>query len=331
MEKTQNEKLETIQDSTIMAWNPPTLFVFLLPLAWVSFHNAKALWVIINLILVIISALMLLETYNPAKTFGFTLSTLLFVILFPPIVSGLYMGQVTFLVLFGLVAFIYFAKKGLWFWAGTALVLTTIKPHLVILAGIYIAIFMIKEKQIKGWMGLLVSGLICTGILFFFRTEWINDLIGLSTIAPVNWLTPTIGGLLSYKGITEFGRYLIILLVPLPILLALYSDKFSLEFSLALLTLITIPFTFFGWNYDQSMLLIPIVLVFTWLANSKNSLYKIFIASMIIVGLGVHIYTRIISTNDMEFIWVPLYWGIIFSLTLYFCSPKGNDYEQTRI
>lgn len=327
MEITQKTKLRTSQNVTIMAWNPPTLFVILLPLAWFYFLHAKFLWLIINLVLVIITCLMLARVYHEHENARFTATLLLFFLVFPPVVSGFYMGQVTFLILFGLVACMWMIRKDMWFEAGMVLILTTIKPHLVVLSVVYLLLLMARKRRFGGWIGLVTSGLFCILILFAFRPDWLSDLLGLSIIAPVNWATPTIGGWLSSLGVTEFARYLIVLFLPLPAFLAWNHNKYSVEFSIAALTLLTIPLTFFGWNYDQSMLLIPITLVFTWLAKSDNSRAKFLIILMIGGSLGVNVYLRILSSNDMIFLWVPLFWWLIFLLAWRLSSSQAKIHE----
>jgi hypothetical protein len=324
---TQQTQLETSQNVTIMSWNPPTLFVFLLPLAWLSFIQAKFTWLIVNLVIVTVVSLMLVGVYHPTQSIRYKFVSVLFALLFPPVISGLYMGQIAFLVLLGLTASIYFIKKGDWFWAGAALILTTIKPHLVILAVIYLIIHMAQERQFKGWAGLLTAGLACLGLLFLFRPAWINDLVGLSSIAPVNWATPTIGGMLSSMRITESARYLIFLALPLPFVLAWQRQKFPMEFSVALLTLITIPVTFFGWNYDQCMLLIPIALIFSWLAEINKRPFKVIIISLIILSVAINFYLRSQSVNDVFYVWFPLFWWFVFFLTWYYHSIQSKAYE----
>lgn len=327
MEITQNTKLRTSQNVTIMAWNPPTLFVILLPLAWFSFLHAKFLWLITNLVLVIITCLMLVRVYHAPGDVRFTAILLLFSLVFPPVVSGFYMGQVTFLILFGLVACMWMIKKEMWFAAGAVLIFTTIKPHLAVLSVIYLLLLIARKRRFEGWMGLFASGLFCILILFAFRPPWFSDLLGLSAMAPVNWATPTIGGWLSSLGVTEYARYLILLFLPLPAFLAWNHTRYGVEFSVALLTLITIPVTFFGWNYDQSMLLIPITLVFTWLAKSGNQLAKFLIILMIGISLGINVYLRMSSANDMIFLWIPLFWWLIFPLAwrLHLSQVKSHE------
>lgn len=321
MELIQNTKLVTHQNSTIMAWNPPSLFVVLLPLARLSFLQAKFVWLITNLIIVITAVVMLANIYRPIKNTKFILVSLLFAMIFPPVTSGLYMGQVTFLVFFGLVTCMALIKQGQWFWAGAILLLTTIKPHMAVLPAVYFLIHMIQQRQFNGLVGLFISGMLCVIILCFFRPEWVQDLIELSAVAPVNWATPTIGGLLRYTGVTEFAQYLIFLFLPLPFILAKFHTKFSLEFSIALLTLITVPVTFFGWSYDQTMLMIPIVQIFSWMAQYKKQSFNTLIIIAIAIAMGFNVYQRLISINDVYYVWVPLFWWFLFGLTWRHSSP----------
>ena len=236
------------------------------------------------------------------------------------------MGQVIFLVFWGLVTCMALIKKEQWFWAGAVLIFTTIKPHMSILAVIYLLIYMAYQHQYRGWGGLLVAGITCLFVLFAFRLNWIYDLIGESAIAPVNWATPTIGGLFSYWGLSESVRYLIILLLPLPFLLARYPTQISMESSVALLTLITVPTTFFGWSYDQTVLLIPIAQIFSWIIRSRHQLLKSLTIIGITCALVINYYQRLLTINEVFYVWIPLFWCLVFLLTWYGFSSKGEDY-----
>jgi hypothetical protein len=85
----------------------------------------------------------------------------------------------------------------------------------------------------------------CMLILLLLRPGLIADLQGSTVGAGVAWATSTLGGLISYLGFSNAARYLIILFLPLPFLLAKNSDTFRLEL-VALLTLLTVPTIFSG-------------------------------------------------------------------------------------
>jgi hypothetical protein len=149
--------------------------------------------------------------------------------------------------------------------------------------------------------------------------------MGETSIASVRWATSTIGGLLSYWNITEAARYLFVLLLPLPVYMALHPEKFSVEFSVALLTLITLPTTFYGWSYDQTILLIPIAQIFNWLTRSK---YKTLTVALILAMLAFNYFQRMLPLNEVYYVWVPLAWWMIFGITWWDCSFLNQRFSE---
>lgn len=312
MGEVQRTQTGSTLDFTIMAWNPPLLFVFLLPLAWMPFTVAKFAWLMINIFSVLTAILMLTQLFMAGEKPGIQLAFILFAIGFPAVLAGLFMGQVTFLVFWSVIACMWLINKERWFWAGAVLILTVVKPHVALLPVIYLLSYMTQRRRFQGWLGLGIAGLSCVIVLLLFRQNILSDLLGETTIAQVSWATPTLGGLLSYLGITEAARYLIFLFLPLPFYLVMFPRRFTQEFSVALLTLVTVPTTFFGWSYDQTILLIPIAQVFGWLAYARNRGWIVFcIAS----GLVINYYQRLTSINDVYYVWIPLFWMFIFLLT----------------
>ncbi len=102
--------------------------------------------------------------------------------------------------------------------------------------------------------------------------------------------------------------------MPLPFFLAKDPDRFSIEFSVALLTLITVPTTIFGWSYDQTILLIPIAQIFGWLGRSR---FKPGIIAVIVAVVVLHYVQRTLPFNEVFYVWIPLAWCLIFGLAWY--------------
>jgi hypothetical protein len=294
-----------------IAWNPPFLFIFLLPFAWMPFLIAKFAWLITCILIVVTAAFMLIRVYMKDASPRTKLTFVFFAVAFPAVITGLYMGQVTFLVFWGLVACLFLIRKEQWFWAGAALILTSIKPHIVLLAGLYLVVYMARQRKYQGWAGLVIAAVVGFVILLLLAPDLINNLMGETSVAAGRWATSTIGGLLSYWNITEVTRYLFVILLPLPFYMAWHPERFSVEFSVALLTLINLPTTFYGWSYDQTILLIPIAQVFSWLTRSKYSLAMIV---GIIVVMAFNYFQRVLPLNEVYYVWVPLAWWAIFAL-----------------
>lgn len=316
----QAEQVHWKPEVHTMAWNPPFLFIFLLPFAWMPFPVAKFAWLITSLLTVITAALMLIHVYMKDASPRMKLAFAICAVAFPAVITGLYMGQVTFLVFWGLVACLFLMKKEQWFWAGAALILTSIKPHIVVLAGIYAVVYMARQRKYQGWAGLAITGVVGLGSLLILAPDLISNLMGETSVASGRWATSTIGGVLSYWNITEAARFLFLLLLPLPFYLAWHPEKFSVEFSIALLTLITLPTTFYGWSYDQTILLIPVAQVFGWLTRSKS---RGTIIVLISVALGFNYFQRVLPLNEVYYAWVPLAWWIIYGITWRDVSPSN--------
>ena len=295
-----------------IAWNPPFLFIFLLPFAWMPFLIAKFAWLITSVLIVLTAALMLIQVYMKEASARIKLVFLAFAIAFPAVITGLYMGQVTFLVFWGLTASLYLIKKEQWFWAGAILILTSVKPHVVLLAGIYLVVYMAHQRKYQGWAGLVTAAVVGFAILLFLAPDLITNLMGETSVASGRWATSTLGGLLSYWGITEAARFLFVLLLPLPVYMAMHPERFSVEFSVAFLTLITLPTTFYGWSYDQTILLIPIAQVFSWLNRSRD---RVAIIGLMALVLACNYYQRLLPLNEVYYVWVPLAWWVIFGFT----------------
>ena len=286
-------------EATLMAWNPPFLYVFLLPLAWLSFPIAKSIWLIINIVLVLAAILMLARIYLLPGNQKALIIFVLLALSLPQLISGIVIGQVVFLVFIGLVACILLIKKEQWFWAGAVLILTLIKPHIVLLPLIYLLLYMAKRRQWKGWLGLICAGIACLVVTTLFRPEWVSDLIGELAISPVHMATPTIGGLLVHFGAGDIVRYMIILLLPLPFILLSHQSTLKMELAVAVLTLITVPTTFYGWSFDQVILLIPISQVFSWMARSRNKSINAWMAVGIGISLLITYIQRFQNANDV--------------------------------
>lgn len=324
LDDVQHTYMQSDLEFTVLLWNPPTLFVFLLPLALLPFVTAKFFWLLINLIVILTSILMLSRLYLSKSSPQVIFIYFLFAAGMPQVMTGLYMGQVTFLTFFALVASMALIRKEQWFYAGAVLIFTSIKPHIAILAVIYLLVIMAQQRKYAGWMGLFCAGMICLAILFIFRPSWISDFSGILAEPPVQWVTPTVGGLLNSP---VLSKYSIILLLPLPFLLAKYRETVSMEFSIALLTVITVPFTFFGWSYDQTILLIPMAQIFYWVSSVNNKPYRTGFALVTTGTVLLNYWQRTLDTNEVYYVWVSLFWCLAFGLTWFIHYKNSGNYE----
>ena len=314
----ENAHFNPDQDYTMMAWNPPTLWVFMLPLAGLPFQTARVAWLLINVTLAMVACLMSALLYLPQGRIAPLLAYLLLAASFSPMLLAFLTGQITFLVVFGVAAALFLVKRERWFWAGAALVLTSVKPHLVILVAPYLLLYMAARRKWVGWLGLGLTGAMCGVVLFALRPSWPVDFMSLLDAPPIDWATPTLGGLLSLYGAGRWVRFIGLgFLLALPGLIR-RPESFSLETSASVLVLLTLPTTFFGWSYDQSLLLIPIAQVVGWLFEPmRPALGRWLLVAAVIAALAANMAQRIATTDEVYFFWVPLAWVGIYAAAGY--------------
>jgi len=317
----QQQHVDPQQRAPLMAWNPPSLWVFMLPLSWLPFEIARFVWLLANITMTYAACLLLLRIYLPGSSIRTQAIFIALASLFVPTLTVIQIGQVTLLVLLGLVGAVCLIKHDRWFWAGASLCLTSVKPHLVTLAVLYLIAYAIIRKEWRFVWGLVSTSVLCMLTLFALRPEWIRDYSAYFDNPPSNWLTPTLGGLLQHVGVRGWPQYAgLTLLLVLPVFLKRPSPR-SLESTVSLLTLITIPTTFFGWSFDQVMLLIPMAEIFSWILTSGHPILVRIGASLASIGVIVVSYVlRSVTHNDIHFIWIPVLWVGIYALM----DPRSN-------
>lgn len=303
------------QRSVMMAWNPPSLWVLILPLAWMPFGAARSVWLLTNVSLLLACCVMLRSIALAGRSAGSFLVYCLTAAVFPPVLLTIFAGQITLLVLFGVVASLYLIRREHWFWAGAALVLTSVKPHLVLLVGPYLLLYMAKRRKWAGWIGLGAAGAVCVLILCARRAAWLEDYLSVVDIFSVDWATPTIGGLLGFYGCGRWARlFSVVGFLLLPLLLR-GERPVALETAVSVLILVTLPTTFFGWSFDHSLLLVPVAQIIGWLSGPLLArAEKCTVGGAMAAAVVTDIAQRIAQTSEVFYLWVPLAWGGIYGM-----------------
>ena len=299
---------------TMMAWFAPTGMVILLPFTLLPFEKSAFLWLLLNILILCITAFLLWEKGNRKIWIP-----LVVIFAFPMTLLSLYVGQINILVLFGLAIYLSLEKTENQYLQGIGLALTTIKPHLVILTLPLIIVNSIYHKQwkiITGFFGVLLFSAI---ILFAFYPPWINsfwNLIssGMSTLRE----TPTISGLIVHTTGQSWGKWLWIPgLVVLFIIWWIGKEKWHTEKFILISIPLSLLISPIGWGYDQIILLIPILILLKQIVNKRTTkeLSTINIISLFFI-YGISFAMRIYSPNEVWFFGVPL-WILAIILIFY--------------
>ncbi len=289
---------------TLYSWFSPTGNVVLLPFTLLPFTRAVSYWLVINIIILFGSALLLWgdtdRKWIPlVAAFSFSMS-----------VYSLVFGQINFMEVLGLALFLSLFRADRPYLAGASLVLTTIKPHLVILTLPILLLDLLRKKEWKVLAGFLAAMLLCMLVLFAIYPAWVQSFAGVVTSGMGNVReTPTLTGLLVILGQYTIGKGIWIIALLAGISWWLKSGKNwdrrrFIDISLAA-GLIVAPV---GWSYDQIMLLLPILSLLAWVVRGAMpaTVSKIIVALLILGNLLAYLQ-HIPVPSDVWFFWIPFF------------------------
>ena len=160
---TMQQKMWEGHGKTVMMWNPPWTLPLTLPFAALPWRLAQFLWMGLQLAAVILSVDLLWRMNGGNPRFRWI--SWLIALCFAPTLFLLMMGQISGWQLMGLVGFLYFLRRESFAAAGCCVALTAIKPHLLPLLALFLALEAMQRKSIRrvvfaGVVVLLVSGLL---------------------------------------------------------------------------------------------------------------------------------------------------------------------------
>ncbi len=291
------------EEYTMQAWFTPIGHLLLAPLTFLPFHQAAKVWLMLNISILALSAL-LLGKYPYPKTWLPLLATFSF----SATLTSLFFGQVNTLSLLGLALFFHFRQKQKDLAAGASLLLTLVKPHLVFLTLPALLLSLMQQKRWRAYGGLILSSGLTGFALFVIHRNWLSSFItvlqgGLGSTR----LSPSLAGVLIFVGKEILGRWL--WLLGLALLFVLWQKIKQLdERTLCDVTLlIGLALSPFGWSYDQIMVLLPVLTMVGWIQQGllpKRG--KWLLAASLLLINALTYYQRLVVQNDLWFFWVPL-------------------------
>lgn len=173
-------------------WLPPAIGV-LFPLGCLDAYRASNLWLLANILLV----LLIIEWVREKKPIPrpLLIVTPVLLILFPPLLSHLILGQFSLLIVLLLLLAARLLEQHRFIWAGLAVVLVLTKPQLGVLAlpGLWVASFRLGGKR-TGWAFAGAASLgtaVSTIPLWIASPYWVADLLQALRGNPF-WYQPTL-------------------------------------------------------------------------------------------------------------------------------------------
>lgn len=294
----------------LIMWNPPWSLAFILPFGFLDFTVGQFFWLMLHVGLVLISAQCLWRIYG--KSPQSTRLPWLLALTFVPTVFVLIIGQITPLVLAGVTAFLYFEEKRKKLATGAALVILSIKPHLLYLFWIFLLLWLIEKQIWRLVLGAVLAGLVAALLPWFFNPKVYSEYVALYGISgilkPLDWPAPTLRNLLRLLvGIDDPWLQF----APTAIAVAWvfyhwrrHKSGWNWRDQVPIISVVSVASSIFVWTYDQVVLLPAILEGAAWIRQRPAPWIKFWCARVYITINVIHLLMRFWLAEELWYFWL---------------------------
>lgn len=166
LQRSIGRRVEEFPIETVRMWNPPWALALFTPFGMLPYPFARALWFTLHLIALAWSAEQTWVLEGRVRTHRLPIWLLVFT--FGPALQSVKAGQLSPFLLFSLVAFLDFARRGRWWAAGAVLSLLWLKPQVcyLVLAGVVLqAVRHRRWPLVVGLVGIPLAATLLVGLM----------------------------------------------------------------------------------------------------------------------------------------------------------------------
>lgn len=303
---------------------PLPLAVLFTPLSLLPVQVAYTLWLFLGQVAILTSIVLLLQFY-PERTGYFELLAITGIFFFRPMFSVFNSGQILpFLILFICLSIRMFHDEH-WFRGGVFLSVLSLKPSIgfpmLVLAGFWL----LFGKRWRGIAGLFAGGFVLLVIGMLVNDRWIFDYIGIggNSFTKYYGMHPTLWGAVTQMvGRNASGLAITIICILLVVITQSYlfwRNKTSLVPFDAFATILPAALLVapYSWNYDQVMLIIPIIVLLIHIASAYGNgkailfMFGVVVLAMLLVTVAYAVRHDVWSVLNTFVIWLcSLYFTI---------------------
>lgn len=294
----------------VIMWNPPWSLPLTLPFGLFDYSTGQFLWLLFHVALILISAQQLWCIYaNSAQS-----SRLPWVlaVTYVPTVFVLIIGQISPVILAGLTAFLYFLRKQKWFGAGAAVAVLSVKPHLLYLFWIVLALWSWRNRQWRVVSGALIVGLSAALLPLLFDPQVYLEYFALYKIPdiprPPDWLTPTLRTATRvFIGSGHTWLELIPTLAGAVWVLSHWhrcKDRWDWSAQLPLVVLVSVVTSFFAWTYDQVVFFPALIEAAIWIRRQSAAWHRFWAVRVYIAINACHALLRVWVADELWYFWL---------------------------
>ena len=297
----------------LIMWNPPWTLSFIFFLGLFDYATAQFLWFLSHAVITFAGAQVLWQIYGSAAPRPFTATFA--ALSFAPVYLALLIGQIGPLVLLGVIVFLAAARRKSWTIAGAALVIAAVKPHLMHLVWLALALWTAKSGRWQIALGFVSAGAVAVSLPLLWNREiylqYSALLDGSDVVQPLHWATPSLGTALA-----EFFLLSAPWIRWIPALAGAVwcvyhwakrgaTWEWIAELPLVLsVSLLTSPFV---WTFDYVILLPAVVQSAAWSERLQARRRKLVITAYLVINVALLVVKTFVR-NDFWYFWLgPLY------------------------
>ncbi len=292
--------------------NPPWAIVLVLPLALLNYQAAFAAWMALTVLVITGCARAAWSLFTPRSS----LAPALISLLFGPTIALLMLGQLTVLVLLGITIFLIAIERKLDWLAGASLVLILIKPHVMLLFLIIVALWVYRSRRLAIiWFGSFAL-LVLSGVALLINPHIFAQFLARTRlVVGEDYPYPNLGGLIFMLSSHHSLALLPQVVGMIWTLIYWHRHRFTWDWKTdgMFVLILSIACSYYSYPYDE-ILLIPALL-------SAYALGKrgIFLMGFVITNLGYAIYISNLAGKfgfGSQFLcWTASAWLITYALS----------------
>jgi hypothetical protein len=271
--------------ATIFMWNPPWTPLLLAPVLELGFPLSCLTWMVCNLIIVVGIGVAVSRISGSRQSL--VLPAIASAVFFYPVMETIALGQTSLLPALETTLFLWCMAKENDFGAGMSLVLLSIKPHLFLIFGVWIAYFVLRERR---WFVAVAFMFGLSSMALLTHAIWQRALLNwwLSFSLPPqgpgaeptsNWITSSIASwlrlIIYYKtGCVDLWPMIVIPLgaiTGLVLYLYLVRPPIAWHTQLHPILCLSVGLAPYGWPFDYSVLVIGQILLICAMYESNRS------------------------------------------------------------
>ena len=247
-----------------MMYNPPWALAIAMPIGALDFQAARSIWLSVQILITLWCASQLWTLYGGASNRS-TLAWSLALLWFPTMVAGR-LGQISTVILLGLVGFLVCVSARRDLAAGMFFAMTAVKPQLVALVWVPVMLWALADRRFKVLAGVAVALLGASLAALAANPAVFAQYLHLMTSAPpqLSFESPNVATVLRVALRTQgtWPQYVPMLVGAAGVAVLWYRRRATWEWHREMpgLVLLSCLLTSYGgWTCDLVVLLVPIV------------------------------------------------------------------------